>query len=298
MSAVLEAEPFLRMERRNSGLPFFVLLRSFGGIGPASSPDCLPATVENMPNKTAIQKAVQSISRELQKASDPAKKIWWERYLKHEISFYGTPMASIRKVVKNHVKGMDPFDPQRLRQTTWDLMRQPIAEQKLAGILILQEHLLDELDVENDLHILGKLLEDGYIADWNTTDWLCVRVLGPMAFRLKQEAIAVLTSWSDSSVLWRKRASLVAFVNAKGQHSDAILAIADKLVHDERRFCQTAVGWSLRNLSEFEPRSVVDFCRRHKSTLSSEAFNMTTAKLSSSDRKKLGIASGGKRKRR
>ena len=35
----------------------------------------------------------------------------------------------------------------------------------------------------SDLKTLGKLFKEGCISDWNTTEWLCVRVLGPLIQR-------------------------------------------------------------------------------------------------------------------
>jgi hypothetical protein len=50
------------------------------------------------------------------------------------------------------------------------MFRQPIAEQKLAAVLLLQEYLLPkkESDASRDLNELVLIFEQGHIADWNT----------------------------------------------------------------------------------------------------------------------------------
>jgi hypothetical protein len=65
------------------------------------------------------------------------------------------------------------------------LLEQPIAGQQLAGVLVMQELLLPagELSGARDLPLIAQRSDDGHIADWNTTDWSCVRVLGPLIER-------------------------------------------------------------------------------------------------------------------
>jgi len=60
--------------------------------------------------------------------------------------------------------------------------RLSLSEDKLAGILILAEHLLVEVGVE-DLPAFRALLSDRHLGDWSSCDWFCVKVLGPMLVR-------------------------------------------------------------------------------------------------------------------
>ena len=89
--------------------------------------------------------------------------------------------------------------------------------------MILQELALpnDLLERDRDLPILATLFDDKYINDWNTTDWLCVKVLGPWiqqdvaTHNSSYETAKQIASWVDDprASLWRQRASLVSFVN-------------------------------------------------------------------------------------
>src|SRR3712207_8372132 len=56
------------------------------------------------------------------------------------------------------------------------------SEDKLAGVLFLQEILLPAgaLDWRSDLPRIARLFDEGYIRDWSTCDWFCVKVLGPL----------------------------------------------------------------------------------------------------------------------
>jgi len=247
--------------------------------------------------------AMQELTSLLQQKGQPSKKQWWERYLKNEIQFYGTPMADIRDSVKSYISNANEEDasPAQLRSLAWNMFRQPIAEQKLAAILILQEHLLPQKEIvaSRDLPEIETLFSENYIADWNTTDWLCVRVLGKLIDQDGEHTAKFISNWVNSgTTLWQKRAALVAFVNLapKGLYADIILETAAVLVQDQQRFAQTGVGWVLRSLSDVHPDRVFDFLTEHKEHVSVEGMRMATARMSDAKRKALGVS--GNRKRR
>ncbi len=207
-------------------------------------------------------------------------------------------MADIRRSVKVHSDGATP---EYLRTLALSMFRQPIAEQKLAAILILQEHLLpmNEMVASRDLPELVKLFDKQHIFDWNTTDWLCVRVLGKLIEQDGIDTAQLISDWvSTGNTLWQRRAALVSFVYLapKGIHADIILDTAAILVQEEERFAQTGVGWVLRSLSDVMPDKVYEFLKRNKQHVSVEALRMATARLSDANRKSLGVS--GKRKRR
>ncbi|MBE9033334.1 hypothetical protein IQ266_26730 [filamentous cyanobacterium LEGE 11480] len=52
-------------------------------------------------------------------------------------------------------------------------------EDKLAGILLLQEQLIPQGAIRHTTHLpeFAQVFQDGTIHDWSTTDWFCMRVL-------------------------------------------------------------------------------------------------------------------------
>lgn len=248
--------------------------------------------------------AVTDLRARLSAAGNPAKKAWWEQYLKGAIDFYGVPMAEIRRLCDawQADRGLGAAE---LRDVSLRLLREPIAEDKLAGILIMQEMLLPacELVASRDLPEIAAVFDGGHIADWNTTDWLCVRVLGPMIERDGRPTAELLASWVKAPVSWRRRAAAVAFVPVAGRGDDAfpdlvdlVLEVCTTLVADAERFSQTAAGWVLRELSAAAPDRVCEFVQAHRDVMSREATRMAAARLSDADRAALGVT--GARKRR
>ena len=247
---------------------------------------------------------MQTIVDRLASDGDPRTRDWWERYLRGAIPFRGVPMAGIRSIV-GAAHAEHGLSTDGLRADAYRLMEGRYAEEKLAGILVLQELVMPAggLDPARDLPDVAGLFDRGHIADWNTCDWLCVRVLGPAAREGGEPTARMLAGWVDAPVLWRRRAAAVAFVDLAGGGDslfpgfvDLLLDVCDQLATDPERFAQTGVGWVLRELSGAEPERVVEFVDGHRSELSREAVRMAAARLPDEHRERWGIR--GARRRR
>ncbi len=241
-----------------------------------------------------------SITRQLATSGDRAKKDWWESYLRGVIGFHGVPMGEVRRIVHDAVEA--PAEPDEIIDLARVLLQGPIAEQKLAGILLLAEVAGPEAMLGR-LGVLSEVFDEGHIFDWNTCDWLCVKVLGPAVAAGGYPAAETLTGWRDAPGLWRRRASMVGLVPVVGEGDAVIpgltwLTVDTCASHaaDDRRFIQTGIGWTMRELSTAEPETVEAFLRRHRSVLSREAVRMAAARLDDDVRLELGLS--GPRRRR
>jgi hypothetical protein len=86
-------------------------------------------------------------------------------------SFRGTPMREIRSAVSRWLGAHPELRGKELKALAFELMRQPLTEDKIAGILILAEHLIDELGPD-DLPDFRALFTDEHLGDWSACDWL------------------------------------------------------------------------------------------------------------------------------
>ena len=229
---------------------------------------------------------IGQIQARLQEQADPAKKEWWENYVKGA-TFRGTTMAQVRAVVADFVTEHDKVSVDELKGVARELIAQPLSDDKLAGILLLGEHLMDSLDLE-DLAWMRELFEADYLPNWDSCDWFCVKVLGPLIQRSEdpQRVADELISWTTSDELWLRRAGLVAFVNLapKGDAevdglTRRVLEGARNNVADSRRFAQTSVWWTLRELSKADPGAVEQFVGTYGHMMTAEARRAATAKL-------------------
>lgn len=214
--------------------------------------------------------------------ADPQVKSWWENYVKGSAPFLGVKMPGIRAALhqwhEQSIAGSLELDEQK--GLALRLLREEYAEEKLAGILFLQEILLPagSLNCKQDMDAFARIFSEGYIYDWNICDWFCVKVLGPLIERQGDPCAQAIASWHRAGILWQARASVVAFVNLVGGR-DYDRLIADScavLIRRPERFAKTAVGWILRDISKHERRFVDQFIAGHLAHFSLESLRNAT----------------------
>jgi len=207
------------------------------------------------------------ISDEILERSSPDKADWWKRYLKGVISFAGTGMPEIRALLLelNREFCFEQLPLNRQVSIVYGLMRGQIAEDKLAAILYMQLFWVGKQKNRLIMGLVSDWFDDRLIYDWNTCDWLSVKVLTPLVDSGDQEIIWALKRWNRDPYLWKARASLVPFAQCQNISSYAkiIRLLSDILIRREERFAKSAVAWVLREYSKVDEDFVLDFLSRH-----------------------------------
>lgn len=224
-------------------------------------------------NKAGIVKEVEELL--IERASERSKQ-WWERYLRNSVSFRGVGIPQIRELVKE-LEGRYRLEEEPLEERfalLEMLFALPYTEEKLFAILYLQLFMVANVGAALILDFLEEVFNKEYIYDWNSCDWLCVRVLQALA-ELDEESARRIGSWKDASYLWQARSSLVPYVQSKELERFRELAdsSAAVLIRREERFAKTAVGWYLRELYKLDSPRVLELLREYKGHLSLEVFN-------------------------
>lgn len=222
------------------------------------------------------QKLVRRLQRALDGAASKSTKMWWEGYLKGAIRFRGVGIPQIRSVLAvwradNGVDGWPVADQFALALR---LFEERMAEDKLAGILFLQEHLYDRVPWRAALTQYGLLYERQLISDWNTCDWFCVKVLGPTIAARGSLCAKAVAKWSRATDVWQARSSVVAFVKvvAVSEYHPLLFRSCAVLIRRDERFAKTGVGWILRDLSKREAAKVTAFVEEHLWYFSTESL--------------------------
>lgn len=234
---------------------------------------------------------LRGLQDRLDAAANPKTKDWWERYLKHVIPFRGVKMAEIRRSLHSWLEAesiIDHLAPDAQVDVALEMLRQRHAEDKLAGILMIQETLIPSgaVDWRRDLSRFASLFDDGFIYNWNTCDWFCVKALGAVAQREGEPCARAIAAWRDADNLWKRRASGIAFINLakRGDANfdgfvDMMLEICDATIRSDERFAQTGTGWALRELALADHERVVDFIERNAASFSAEGMRYATEKM-------------------
>lgn len=219
---------------------------------------------------------VRRLQVALDEAASATTKRWWDRYLKGAIEFRGVGIPQIRSVLADWRAdtGVAAWPPTDQFSLALRLFEEPTAEDKLAGVLYLQDYLYAGMPWRESVRRYSSLFERGLIADWNTCDWFCVRVLGPAIAANGRMCAAAVAKWSTSPGLWKARASVVGFVPviAVPDHHPLVLRASAVLIRRDERFAKTAVGWILRDLSKHNVRLVGEFLDENLVHFSTESL--------------------------
>ena len=217
-------------------------------------------------NKSQINALIKSFQQELEKSASPKTKAWWEGYMKHVILFRGVGIPTIRELLADwRIRtGLDNSSKEAELSLALTFFEGSFAEDKLAGVLYLQDYLLQKFDWIELLPQLEQLYHKKLIFDWNVCDWFCVRVLGPGILMWGMAYTEAIAKWNDASYLWQARSALIPFIKvaAEKKYYPLIKQIGSTLIQRDERFAKTAVGWILRDISKYDLIFVSDFMEK------------------------------------
>jgi 3-methyladenine DNA glycosylase AlkD len=215
------------------------------------------------------------IQIELNRLFDKNRARWLENYVKHDIKSRGVGIPQIRSIVQSVYKQnkLNELSLSNQKKFLDELMKQDYTEDKLAAIIYVQLYLKDA-DVKFQLSMISNWFDKRWIYDWNVCDWLCVRLLSPLVDKYPKQTIAELKKWNKDNYLWKARASLVPFAQCKTlkEHTDLVDGFSVVLIKREERFCKTAVGWVLRELSKSDKIYVENFLKVHRQFTTQEVI--------------------------
>lgn len=188
----------------------------------------------------------QEITTELARNGDKTRVISNKKFHKYEIHELGIE-ASIRhrilKQFKTKIKGLNCKEALILARK---LYATKIEEFALSGNYVLQIK-SDCLGVKQ-LPYLDKNLD--YFKSWSTTDVFCTDILQSILLKNPKETINLLKKWNKSRNIWKRRASVVAFVRKIGENgkfTDTVLKLCGNLIYDKEDLVRKGVGWALKD---------------------------------------------------
>jgi 3-methyladenine DNA glycosylase AlkD len=236
-----------------------------------------------------MESPVAQLENRLASAASDKTKRWWEQYLRNVITFFGVGIPKIREILSElyDSNNLRAYTPEEQIAVACRFISHPSAEIKLAGILCYQLYLLDSAEPSILIDSIEKLFGQRHVFDWNTCDWLCVRVLTPLIDRFGEAVATRVFRWKDEAYLWQARASVVAFAQAKNlaRYLPYILSAASVLIRRDERFAKTAAGWALREIWKIDPSVTTGFLKGHAVFLTTEVAN-NALKYTGTDKKK------------
>lgn len=235
-----------------------------------------------MPRSLARQGMLSVQSAKLLQArlaqhGDAQKKAWSENYIKHDTRFLGVSLPQVTHELKQWYRETSLASQPPLQQLDLALylLAQQYAEEKLAGVLLLQQHLCAKLKWQTLLAKFAPVWHKRLIYDWNICDQFCLRVLRQLLDRHGLPCAEQIAAQQRAPYVWQARAALVPFVG-RTRHTayrPLIRSACNTLIKRPERFAKTAVGWILREFSKTELPLVRTFLRSNNAYLTREVVN-------------------------
>jgi hypothetical protein len=127
------------------------------------------------PASPTLDGLIERLKLRLNAHATAATREWWTKYLRGAASFRGVKMEDIRKAThawfeEEQLGEHLPVGQQK--DLVLMLLKENYSEDKLAGVLFLQEILLPAgaLDWHSELPRFARLFDERYIRDWSTCD--------------------------------------------------------------------------------------------------------------------------------
>ncbi len=141
------------------------------------------------------------------------------------------------------------------------LYKNRIEDTTMAGNFVLQNKI--DCIGKSELPFLDKALDR--FCSWSTIDDFCIDVLQTLLLKYQKDTLRFLEKWNRSKNMWKRRASVVAFVRRvgkSGKFTKEALVLCENLVWDQEDLVQKAVGWCLKDVMRGDKKKVFECVKK------------------------------------
>lgn len=226
---------------------------------------------------------METVKAELEELSNPEKREVFPRFFKAGKGEYGEGDKFIGVTVPNirAVAGRHRDEPMSVIN---DLLQSEWHECRLCALIILVER-FKKASAEDQKEIFDYYLANTpKINNWDLVDLSAPTIVGGF---LKDKPRDILRHLAASSLLWNQRIAVVAthpFIKS-GDFKD-ILELAPKFFVKSHDLMHKATGWMLREVGKKNKRTLLDFLKKHSTSMPRTMLRYSIEKLSPSERAK------------
>ena len=197
-------------------------------------------------------KALLHIKEALRKEGNPIRIPQMEAYMRNQFPFYGvmsTPRKELLKALKKeHLEVLDSNEKRALIQLLWE---EEHRECQLVALDWLMQWKPKEFTA-SDIDLFEWLITTK--SWWDTVDGIAPNVVGKYARIFPEQMKETLHRWESHDSFWIRRACLIFQLRYRQETDLELLQyFINKFKPDREFFIQKAIGWSLREVSKWNP---------------------------------------------
>lgn len=213
-----------------------------------------------------IQELHAEIIRQLEQLvkseSSLEKRLKWfeQQHKKPGVTAYGISTPTVRKLIKSFMSEFQQLGLEDKFTLATLLYKSGNFEQATIGDTLVELNIPALTPVHFDL--LDRVV--GCFNNWASVDWLCLHGFQSLLLKHREETLNLLREWNCSENLWKRRASVLAFVRkigASGDFTDEALELCNNLIWDKEEIVQKGVGWALKDNLPGAKERVLDYVK-------------------------------------
>ena len=182
------------------------------------------------------------------------------KYMKNIAPFIGISTVRRRAALKAAWKSLPPLDQENLANFCLEMWKFPAREYQYAACDLLAWN-KTECSVDFLIHPLESLISTK--SWWDTIDALNANAVNPL-IRKHPELVNTMWEWIRSDNIWLVR---VAIQHQRGSRNntdlDLLFAMCEPHISENNFWIAKAIGWALRDASEYWPEEVQRYIANH-----------------------------------
>ena len=208
----------------------------------------------------SVSQCHSTIVEELNARSNPTRAGQMEAYLRHKFPFFGIMSqersALLKQFRSNGLDELSSLDKRKLVKILWE---EPHRECQLLALAWMMKWKEKEL-MASDLLFFEELITAK--SWWDTVDGIAPNLIGKYALKYPEHVQATWKEWESHESFWIRRSCLIFQLRYKQQTDlDLLQHFIGKFKHEKEFFIQKAIGWSLREVSKWNPTWTAEIVR-------------------------------------
>jgi 3-methyladenine DNA glycosylase AlkD len=186
------------------------------------------------------------------------KEKYYHKY--DDYKSYGIRTPKFGAILKKYRKSFKELKAREVFELATYLYSSHIAESMHAGNYLIGLHI--KLITPQRLNFLDRIAS--YFNSWSIVDDFCISILQPVLLEYPKETIGLLKKWNKSKNMWKRRASVVAFVRKigeSGKFTDIVLKLCNDLIWDKEDLVRKGVGWALKDSMRGSKKKVLRYVK-------------------------------------
>ena len=200
------------------------------------------------------------LEKEFKINANPTDAVYMKKYMREQFDFFGMKSQLRYELYKAFLKEHGLPELENLDEYVRYLWEKPQRDFQYTGMFIIEKF------VKKADESLIELLEYTIINKswWDTVDYIAARPVGNYFIKFPKQIKPITEKWMDSGNMWLKRSALLFQLKYKKNTDEKLLyAYIERLAEHKDFFIRKAIGWTLREYSKSNPKSVEKFIKSH-----------------------------------